>query len=243
MNFLFLRKCLNSLSLSLSLFLFFFAIYLSYIPHPFPFFSFSILKTIMNDCLQFDQGIMRLSAFDPLSNQYETRILTLPELPLLESLEHLFDNSRPALRMSKSCSNKKTVVTRRSSIILNNTTSLPRRCQSNPNLTKKQQKKIGKKKYREISDKTCHSFVYYVVGGGPMRPKRSLSGAFNAVAGFIQKATNKKLRSTTTWSRDTWIDEIRLSSSSISSLSSPQPVPLNSSCENWWMSSPPISSF
>jgi hypothetical protein len=100
--------------------------------------------TAINDRLQFDKGIMRLSAYDPLSNQYETRILTLPELPLFESLEHLFtkssneaikvDHLKP-LRMTKSCNNKKSsprsILQGSSS---NNT--VPRRCQSNPNLKK-----------------------------------------------------------------------------------------------------------
>jgi hypothetical protein len=119
----------------------------------------------MNDCLQFDQGIMRLSLFDPLSNQYETRILTLPELPLLESLENLFDNAalstntaRGALRMTKSCHNSNTSSNNAAAALLkkaiyatngatsssNSLISTPRRCQSNPNLTK-QQLQQGKK--------------------------------------------------------------------------------------------------
>jgi hypothetical protein len=94
-----------------------------------------------NDRLQFDKGIMRLSAYDPLSNQYETRILTLPELPLLESLEHLFtkssnevikvDHLKP-LRMTKSCKSSS-----RSNLQGNSSNhAVPRRCQSNPNLKK-----------------------------------------------------------------------------------------------------------
>ncbi|CAO3646142.1 unnamed protein product [Mucor hiemalis] len=185
----------------------------------------------MNDSLQFDKGIMRLSAYDPLSNQYETRILTLPELPLLESLEHLFDSNtvRPALRMTKSCSNKKSVITRSNSV--SNLNNLPRRCQSNPNLSKKQQQQKKPK-----------------IAGGHIRSKRSLSSAFNAVAGFIQKAANKKTRSQQ-WSKETWVDEIRLSrSSSISSFSKSssfrnQYFDTTKTCENWWMSSPPVSSF
>lgn len=101
--------------------------------------------------LQFDKGIMRLSAYDPVSNQYETRTLTLPELPMLESLEHLF-NTTPSsasssvamentggklLRLTKSCNNKKS--SKRNSI-RNDVVLTPRRCQSNPNLSKQQQK-------------------------------------------------------------------------------------------------------
>lgn len=99
---------------------------------------------VNNDRLQFDRGIMRLSAYDPSSNQYETRILTLPELPLLESLEHLFtkssnevikvDHLKP-LRMTKSCNNKKSS-SRSISQDTSSSNTVPRRCQSNPNLKK-----------------------------------------------------------------------------------------------------------
>lgn len=92
-----------------------------------------------------------------------------------------------------------------------------------------------------------------IAGGGSIRSKRSLSNAFHAVAGFIQKA-NKKIRSTYVhekeWSTETWLDEIRLSSDSSISTLDLVPVPTWSSsrpvmpaCENWWTSSPPISSF
>lgn len=104
--------------------------------------------------LQFDKGIMRLSAYDPVSNQYETRTLTLPELPLLESLEHLFNTTTttaPAsstviesnntgsklLRLTKSCNNKKSA---KKNSIRHDVVLTPRRCQSNPNLSKQQQK-------------------------------------------------------------------------------------------------------
>lgn len=86
-----------------------------------------------------------------------------------------------------------------------------------------------------------------------MRSKRSLSSAFHAVAGFLQKA-NKKIRSTyihdKEWSAETWLDEIRLSSDS--SISTLDLVPVSTwsstrsvmpACENWWTGSPPISSF
>lgn len=43
--------------------------------------------------IQFNQGVMMLSSFDPSSNQVETRILSLPDPPVLESLEHLFTSS------------------------------------------------------------------------------------------------------------------------------------------------------
>lgn len=201
--------------------------------------------------LQFDKGIMRLSAYDPVSNQYETRTLTLPELPLLESLEHLFNttpNVSPSttmdntggklLRLTKSCNNKKSP--KRNSI-RHDVVLTPRRCQSNPNLSKQQQKSL------KATATSIHS------GGGPMRSKRSLSSAFHAVAGFLQKA-NKKIRSTyihdKEWSTETWLDEIRLSSDS--SISTLDLVPVSTwsstrsvmpACENWWTGSPPISSF
>lgn len=84
--------------------------------------------------LEFEQGIMKLSAYDPLSKQYETRILSLPEVPLLESLEYLINNetayTKP-LRLTKSCNNKR-------SNNLSSSALSPRRCQSNPNLCKQQ---------------------------------------------------------------------------------------------------------
>ncbi|KAL7320911.1 hypothetical protein PS15m_000749 [Mucor circinelloides] len=203
--------------------------------------------------LQFDKGIMRLSAYDPVSNQYETRTLTLPELPLLESLEHLFNTTTTApasstiiesnntgsklLRLTKSCNNKKSA--KRNSI-RHDVVLTPRRCQSNPNLSKQQQKSFK-------------ATTTPINGGGPMRSKRSLSSAFHAVAGFIQKA-NKKICSTYVhdkeWSTETWLDEIRLSSDS--SISTLDLVPVSTwsstrsvmpTCENWWTGSPPISSF
>lgn len=112
------------------------------------------LKMINTRQLQFDKGIMRLSAYDPVSNQYETRTLTLPELPMLESLEHLFNNNSnnnnnstatnstennnsKLFRLTKSCNNKKS--SKRNSI-RHDVVLTPRRCQSNPNLSKQQQK-------------------------------------------------------------------------------------------------------
>ncbi|GAN01341.1 hypothetical protein MAM1_0006d00774 [Mucor ambiguus] len=204
--------------------------------------------------LQFDKGIMRLSAYDPVSNQYETRTLTLPELPLMESLEHLFNNTNitptaslsttmentgnKLLRLTKSCNNKKS--SKRNSI-RHDVVLTPRRCQSNPNLSKQQQ----------MSFKATATSIQS--GRGPMRSKRSLSSAFHAVAGFLQKA-NKKIRSTyihdKEWSAETWLDEIRLSSDS--SISTLDLVPVSTwsstrsvmpACENWWTGSPPISSF
>ncbi|GAA5817127.1 hypothetical protein MFLAVUS_010667 [Mucor flavus] len=143
-----------------------------------------------NEKLHFDKGIMRLSAYDPLSNQYETRILALPELPLLESLESMFDHNGRVLRMTKSCNSKKTNHHHSSSILIQ-----PRRCQSNPSL--------------------CKQIKQHNVARS-IKSKKGLSNAFHAVATFIQKATsnNKKLQRQN-----------------------------NMICENWWMSSPPISSF
>lgn len=156
----------------------------------------------INNSLRFDKGVMRLSAFDPQSKQYETRILTLPELPLLESLENMFDNSgKVVLRMTKSCCNNKKFTNNGSSNSLNSIVSQPRRCQSHPNLSKQQQPPQQKKPV----------FV------SSIRSKRSLSSAFQAVAGLFQKGTN---------------------SSEKMSLQQRQ----NLTCDNWWMASPPISS-
>lgn len=106
---------------------------------------------------------MRLSLFDPSSNQYETRILTLPELPLLESLENLFDNVAArnnvhggVLRMTKSCHNSSSngsvgAMKKIHAVGVNNNSSSvslvssPRRCQSNPNFSKQQQTQQEKK--------------------------------------------------------------------------------------------------
>lgn len=97
------------------------------------------MMLLTNSELQFDQGIMRLSSFDPLSNQMKTRILCLPELPALESLEHLFttpaapsptkdsSNSSSSLRVSKSLVSKSSAARHGKA---------PRRCYSNPSLSK-----------------------------------------------------------------------------------------------------------
>lgn len=156
-----------------------------------------------NNSLRFDKGVMRLSAFDPQSNQYETRILKLPELPLLESLENMFDNSgRKILRMTKSCNSKKSE--NGSSTSLNSIGSQPRRCQSQPNLSKQQQQQQQRKKTLLVPS---------------IRSKKTLSSAFQAVAGLFQKGTNN-------------------STNQKMSLQQRQ----NLTCDNWWMSSPPISS-
>ncbi|KAI9491952.1 hypothetical protein BDB00DRAFT_463304 [Zychaea mexicana] len=114
--------------------------------------------------LQFDQGIMKLSSFDPQSKRMETRVLCLPDLPRLESLEHLFtaaaavsagttttsnssNRSRYAqvfaeptastsLRLTKSFtgSSKKSSSSMR---------GIPRRCFSNPSLSSRKNKESG----------------------------------------------------------------------------------------------------
>ncbi|KAI9486986.1 MAG: hypothetical protein EXX96DRAFT_551430 [Benjaminiella poitrasii] len=218
---------------------------------------------INNRELQFDKGVMKLSAYDPLSNQYETRILSLPELPLLESLEHLFSNNdvptTKMLRMSKSCSNsKKSASTRyiRSNNSITNesnsfyTAKAPRRrCKSSPgtsspNILKEQPgKNITKEKV------IAYIILKYsiVVSGGPMRStKRTLLTAFNsAITGLIQKTTmiDKKAHyQTDCWKAETWFIELRLSTEAMvpSSIPSQQTI---STCENWWMLSPSIQSF
>lgn len=92
--------------------------------------------------LVFDQGVLKLSSFDPLSNRVETRILKLPDVPALESLEQLFINTSstpyttqpntrttevPLLRSTRSLNTKKPLSPNRA----------PRRCYSNPALSKK----------------------------------------------------------------------------------------------------------
>ncbi|RCH92295.1 hypothetical protein CU098_009897 [Rhizopus stolonifer] len=186
----------------------------------------------MKNNVQFDQGIMRLSAYDPLSDQYETRVLTLPQLPSFESLEHLFneDPIKP-LRMTKSCCHKSSTEQLRI-----------RRCQSNPNFTQPTLYPVKPKKGKIIA-RDCSLFTLFIyLGGGPIRTKRSL---FHAFTDFIQKA-NKKIRPTKkdVWTKETKFDELRLSSdSSISTLQLVQPSISHSSLllENWWLSSPPIS--
>ncbi|KAI9357873.1 hypothetical protein BD770DRAFT_388559 [Pilaira anomala] len=155
-----------------------------------------------NERIQFEKGIMRLSAFDPLSNQYETRILTLPQLPLFEPLDLMFDytgnHSNRVPRMTKSCSSKKSNHNATSNILIQ-----PRRCQSIPNLCK------------QTNSKYHHT-------PRSIKSKKGLSNAFHAVAAFIQKAT------TTTATAMNKKEQQRQNIIA---------------CENWWMSSPPISSY
>ncbi|KAI7889682.1 uncharacterized protein EV154DRAFT_513734 [Mucor mucedo] len=170
-----------------------------------------------NNSLRFDKGVMRLSAFDPQSNQYETRILKLPELPLLESLENMFDNSgRKILRMTKSCCNSKKPVNG-SSTSLNSIGSQPRRCQSQPDLSKQQQQQQQQQQKQQQQQQQQQRKKTVFVSS--TRSKKTLSSAFQAVAGLFQKGTNT-------------------SSNEKMSLQQRQ----NLTCDNWWMSSPPISS-
>lgn len=111
--------------------------------HPLSFRFFFLLQIMKHQQqLEFNQGVMKLSAYDPSSKKYETRILRLPEVPFLEPLEYLINNeTNKPLRLTKSCNNKR----------INNHTSTitltPRRCQSNPNLYKKQQSYQNNGKY------------------------------------------------------------------------------------------------
>ncbi|KAI8975151.1 hypothetical protein BDF20DRAFT_589031 [Mycotypha africana] len=106
-----------------------------------------MLHNSNENILQFDQGVMTLSAYDPLRNQYQkSRVLQLPKLPLLESLEHLFiennsSNNSNSIRPTKST---RSAQMRRSSSRGHNELLLDgidkdissfnrrRRCQSNP---------------------------------------------------------------------------------------------------------------
>ncbi|KAI7897880.1 uncharacterized protein BX663DRAFT_526774 [Cokeromyces recurvatus] len=112
--------------------------------------------------LQFDKGIMKLYAYDPFSNQYKTRILTLPELPSFEPLEYLFNNESIS-----SCNDNKLIVETKHS---ENNKSPHHPIQVSPYHTKE--------KIVTTIDR-------------PTRPKRTLSDAFHAAfSGFIH--SNKK---------------------------------------------------
>lgn len=173
-----------------------------------------------NERVQFEKGIMRLSAFDPLSNQYETRILTLPQLPLFEPLDLMFDytgsHSNRVPRMTKSCNSKKSNHNDTSNILIQ-----PRRCQSIPNLCKQ-----TNSKYHHSNVHVYHILfiisIKDLIAPRSIKSKKGLSNAFHAVAAFIQKAT------TTTATAMNKKEQQRQNIIA---------------CENWWMSSPPISSY
>ncbi|KAI8380084.1 hypothetical protein BD560DRAFT_388470 [Blakeslea trispora] len=162
---------------------------------------------------------------------------TLLKQPSFESLQEI-----KLLRTTKSCCQLSEPFDRRQSILIQ------------PRLYPL--KTTSKKPIDSDSISLCASTSSNMKGGGPMRFKRSI---FHTFTNFIQKA-NKKIRSTpirnkkkkentiysNTWAKETRFDALRLSSdSSISTLQMIQPSTSHSSLllENWWLSSPPISSF
>lgn len=122
----------------------------------------------MSRDLVFDQGVLKLSSFDPLSNRVETRILKLPDVPALESLEQLFINTSPTPYTSQSNTRATEVPLLRSTRSLNTKKPLspnraPRRCYSNPALSKKKDVmgssgKIEYKRYYKVFFFLTHAF-------------------------------------------------------------------------------------
>ncbi|KAJ8658506.1 hypothetical protein O0I10_005859 [Lichtheimia ornata] len=192
--------------------------------------------------LVFDQGVLKLSSFDPLSNRVETRILKLPDVPALESLEQLFINTTstpyttqpnntrttevPLLRSTRSLNTKKPLSPNRA----------PRRCYSNPALSKK----------KDVMGSSAETWKM---------PRRSPSkrNLLNALSGLIQKAkrpasirrrvssrrssANSSIQGT--WHTQTWLIEMRASTDSLV-----EPTTKGSRCcpsENWWATSPPLN--
>ncbi|OBZ90075.1 hypothetical protein A0J61_01873 [Choanephora cucurbitarum] len=162
---------------------------------------------------------------------------TLLKQPSFESLQDI-----KLLRAAKSCCQLSDQYNRRPSILIQ------------PRLYPI--KTTSKNPIDSDSISICGSTSSNMKGGGPMRLKRSI---FHTFTNFIQKA-NRKIRSTptrnkkkkenavysNTWAKETRFDALRLSSdSSISTLHMIQPSTSHSSLllENWWLSSPPISSF
>ncbi|CDS04942.1 hypothetical protein LRAMOSA07472 [Lichtheimia ramosa] len=194
----------------------------------------------MSRDLVFDQGVLKFSSFDPLSNRVETRILKLPDVPALESLEQLFINTSPTPYTSQSNTRATEVPLLRSTRSLNTKKPLspnraPRRCYSNPALSKK----------KDVMGSSADTWKM---------PRRSPSKRtlLNALNGLIQKAkrpasirrrvssrssANSSIQAS--WHTQTWLIEMRASTDSLVESSTK-----GSRCcpsENWWATSPPLN--
>ncbi|KAI8146080.1 hypothetical protein BJV82DRAFT_654991 [Fennellomyces sp. T-0311] len=181
--------------------------------------------------LQFNQGIMKVSSFDPQSRRMETRVLCLPDLPRLESLEHLFTagqmetEAAPAssLRLTKSFTGKKSA------------SRVPRRCYSNPALSRK--KETSKAYLHVAHDVTGESYK----GCRRSPSRRSLSHALHAFTGLLQKAKRSStLRSKQQWHNETWLVEMRLSDDAERPSKKKR---VGAHAENWWSASPPVCAY
>ena len=237
----------------------------------------------MTHDLQFAQGVMKLSSVDPYSKRMETRILRLPDLPALESLEHLFSakpsivvgshyhsryaevfptSSNPSttsesisttptsLRLTKSFTSKKPM------------SRVPRRCFSNPSLSRKH-------KDNSSSKKTIHTTATFLVSRGNNNSKsnsadmirteswktkntttfrrsssrRSISHALHAFTGLLQKAKRSPTvttRNKQQWHNETWFEEMRLSTEDRQLERPAKKKRVGTHTENWWASSPSV---
>ncbi|KAI8365334.1 uncharacterized protein BYT42DRAFT_160440 [Radiomyces spectabilis] len=196
-------------------------------------------------------GVLQVSSFDPHLQQYQTRTLCLPQVPVLESLEHLFTttsstttttttNVKTRPFVSRSGSSRFSMLqgsrftevfvdTSRhsmgpaSSVRLKKCTRwsirrAPRRCVSHPTL---------KPVSPSVSINTHHASQCRTA------PKRTLSNAFQAFAGLIQRANKKKRSSPNqSWPTETWLDEI--------SSTHGKPLVETKRAENWWATTPAL---
>ncbi|KAI8333667.1 hypothetical protein BC941DRAFT_434146 [Chlamydoabsidia padenii] len=195
----------------------------------------------MSSTLMFESGVMKIQDYDPIHGRYETRTLQLPSLPLFDQLDlSVFDStfhedsnttctknshlsrfiecfeepsttikSSASLRSRKSTSAKKTVKS-------------PRRCYSNPNMSKKSRK--------------VDSMILPTNA-----PKRSLSNAFQVLSGLLPiknkrrlDADDRRISTSSTleqvWQSMTYLDEIKTSMDH-----GMRPSPSRSQTKPWWL--------
>ncbi|KAI7859048.1 hypothetical protein BDC45DRAFT_564539 [Circinella umbellata] len=219
----------------------------------------------MTHDLQFDQGIMKLSSFDPYSKRMETRILCLPDLPALESLEHLFSGKPSIVASSRYAEVFSTSSTPSTTLESNSSTTTalrltksftskkpmsraPRRCFSNPSLSRKHKDSSSNKK-------TTRTTGTFLVSHGNNNSKstnadmkraesrRSLSHALHAFTGLLQKAKRSPTvtsRNKQQWHNETWFEEMRLSTEEQQLERPTKKKRVGTHTENWWASSPSV---
>ncbi|KAI9266666.1 hypothetical protein BDA99DRAFT_29852 [Phascolomyces articulosus] len=234
---------------------------------------------------------MKLSSFDPHSKRMETRILRLPDLPALESLEHLFSSAKPSLMMgspyyyrsryaevftaeSTTTSSSTRTSTTATSLRLTksfttgsnkkkSTSRVPRRCFSNPSLSRKLKQDINNKTSFIVTHNTANDSMMVMTGieSGSWKSttatantttfrrspsRRSLSHALHAFTGLLQKAKRSStvVRNKQQWHNETWFEEMRMSTEEeqLERPTKKKRVGGNGTAhtENWWASSPPV---
>ncbi|KAI9318575.1 hypothetical protein BX666DRAFT_2111379, partial [Dichotomocladium elegans] len=217
----------------------------------------------MSHDLEFEQGVMKLSSFDPKLNRVETRVLRLPDVPTFESLEHLFMNtytpSSPSCCSSSSSSSpdhqQATMTTRFIEVfqteptLLRSTRSLtankkstasrvPRRCYSNPYFSKKKEVLLTE------SSTVPDTWMSTAPRRTPSRRNllRAFTGLLQRAASVRRSASSTSLKRSSIsirdeqdgWHTETYTIEMRLS------FDRPRPLKKRCHAENWWAASPSL---